>query len=126
MIDTNTKSISLNSLGINSSKIHYQLTSNELHSIILQKNQGKESNLGAIAIHTGEFTGRSPKDRFIVIDDITKDEIWLGDINIPFSSNNFDRLYDKVVSYLSKKEIFVRDSYACADCNYKLNIRVVN
>ena len=126
MIDTNTKSISLNSLGINSSKIHYQLTSNELHSIILQKNQGKESNLGAIAIHTGEFTGRSPKDRFIVKDDITKDEIWWGDINIPFSSNNFDKLYDKVVSYLSKKEIFVRDSYACADCNYKLNIRVVN
>ena len=50
----------------------------------------------------------------------------MGDINIPFSSNNFDKLYDKVVSYLSKKEIFVRDSYACADCNYKLNIRVVN
>lgn len=126
MIDTNTKSISLNSLGINSSKIHYQLTSNELHSIILQKNQGKESNLGAIAIHTGEFTGRSPKDRFIVKDDITKDEIWWGDINIPFSPDNFDKLYDKVVSYLSEKEIFVRDCYACADPNYKLNIRVIN
>ena len=126
MIDTNTKSISLNSLGINSSKIHYQLTSNELHSIILQKNQGKESNLGAIAIYTGEFTGRSPKDRFIVKDDITKDEIWWGDINIPFSPDNFDKLYDKVVSYLSEKEIFVRDCYACADPNYKLNIRVIN
>ena len=126
MIDTNTKSISLNSLGINSLKIHYQLTSNELHSIILQKNQGKESNLGAIAIYTGEFTGRSPKDRFIVKDDITKDEIWWGDINIPFSPDNFDKLYDKVVSYLSEKEIFVRDCYACADPNYKLNIRVIN
>jgi len=126
MIDTNTKSISLNSLGINSSTIHYQLTSNELHSIILQKKQGKESNLGAIAINTGEFTGRSPKDRFIVKDDVTKDEVWWGDINIPFSTDNFDKLYDKVVSYLSEKEIFVRDSYACADPNYKLNIRVVN
>ena len=126
MIDTNTKSISLNSLGINSSTIHYQLTSNELHSIILQKKQGKESNLGAIAINTGEFTGRSPKDRFIVKDDVTKDEVWWGDINIPFSTDNFDKLYDKVTSYLSEKEIFVRDSYACADPNYKLNIRVVN
>jgi len=102
MIDTNTKSISLNSLGI------------------------KESSLGAIAINTGEFTGRSPMDRFIVKDSITKDEIWWGDINIPFSTANFDKLYDKVVSYLSGKEIFVRDSYACADPNYKLNIRVVN
>ena len=126
MIDTNTKSISLNSLGINSSKVHYQLSSNELHSITLKKNQGKESSLGAIAINTGEFTGRSPMDRFIVKDTITKDEIWWGDINIPFSTDNFDKLYDKVVSYLSEKEIFVRDSYACADPNYKLNIRVVN
>ena len=126
MIDTNTKSISLNSLGINSSKVHYQLSSNELHSITLKKNQGKESSLGAIAINTGEFTGRSPMDRFIVKDGITKDEIWWGDINIPFSTDNFDKLYDKVVSYLSEKEIFVRDSYACADPNYKLNIRVVN
>ena len=126
MIDANTKSISLNSLGINSSKVHYQLSSNELHSITLEKNQGKESSLGAIAINTGEFTGRSPMDRFIVKDAITKDEIWWGDINIPFGSDNFDKLYDKVVSYLSEKEIFVRDSYACADPNYKLNIRVVN
>ena len=126
MIDTNTKSISLNSLGINSSTIHYQLSSNELHSITLKKNQGKESSLGAIAINTGEFTGRSPMDRFIVKDAITKDEIWWGDINIPFGSDNFDKLYGKVVSYLSEKEIFVRDSYACADPNYKLNIRVVN
>ena len=126
MIDTNTKSISLNSLGINSSKVHYQLSSNELHSITLKKNEGKESSLGAIAINTGEFTGRSPMDRFIVKDGITKDEIWWGDINIPFSTDNFDKLYDKVVSYLSEKEIFVRDSYACADPNYKLNIRVVN
>ena len=42
------------------------------------------------------------------------------------ASDNFDKLYGKVVSYLSGKEIFVRDSYACADPNYKLNIRVVN
>ena len=126
MIDINTKSISLCNLGINSSKIHYQLTSNELHSIILQKKQGKESNLGAIAINTGEFSGRSPKDRFIVKDDITKKEVWWGDINIPFSIDNFDKLYNKVASYLSEKEIYVRDCYACADPNYKLNIRIVN
>ncbi len=126
MIVTNTKTISLYNLGINNSKIHYQLTSNELHAMILQKEQGKESSLGAIAIHTGEFTGRSPLDRFIVKDQMTKDEVWWGDINIPFTTQNFDTLYTKVVSYLSEKEIFVRDSYACADKNYKLNIRVVN
>tara|TARA_R110000787_G_scaffold3540_6_gene13811 strand:+ start:4633 stop:6243 length:1611 start_codon:yes stop_codon:yes gene_type:complete len=126
MIDTNTKSISLNSLGIKNATVHYQLSSDELHAKTLEKKQGKESSLGAIAIDTGEFTGRSPMDRFIVKDNVTNDEVWWGDINIPFAPDAFDKLYDKVVSYLSEKEIFARDCYACADENYKLNIRVVN
>lgn len=77
-------------------------------------------------MNTGEFTGRSPMDRFIVKDEFTKDEVWWSNINLPFDENKFDSLYSKVVDYLSEKEIFVRDSYACADENYKLNIRVVN
>jgi phosphoenolpyruvate carboxykinase (ATP) len=126
MVDTNTKSISLNSLGIKNATVRYQLTSNELHQETLQKEEGVESSLGAIAVNTGEFTGRSPMDRFIVKDSITEDKVWWGKINIPFDDDKFDKLYDKVVDYLSEKEIFVRDSYACADENYKLNIRVVN
>jgi phosphoenolpyruvate carboxykinase (ATP) len=126
MVDTNTKSISLNNLGIKNATIRYQLTSNELHQETLQKEQGVESSLGAIGVNTGEFTGRSPMDRFIVKDEITKDEVWWSNINLPFEEDKFDQLYDKVVNYLSEKEIYVRDSYACADENYKLNIRVVN
>ena len=126
MVDVNAKSISLNDLGIENATVRYQLSSSDLHKITLEKGQGKESSLGAIAIDTGEFTGRSPMDRFIVKDDVTKDKVWWGKINIPFEEDKFDKLYDKVVSYLSNKEVFVRDSYACADENYKLNIRVVN
>ncbi len=126
MIDKNTKSISLSNLGIKEAVVHYQLSSDQLHQITLDKNQGRESSFGAIAINTGEFTGRSPMDRFIVKDDVTKEKVWWGNINIPFDPDRFDALYNKVVSYLSAKEIFVRDSYACADDNYKLNIRVIN
>ena len=126
MIDINTKTISLDNLGIKDATVRYQLTSDELHQTSIEKEQGKESSFGALAVNTGEFTGRSPKDRFIVKDDITKDEIWWGDINIPFESEKFDKLYDKVVDYLSNKEIFVRDSYVCSDDNYRLNVRVVN
>ena len=121
----NTKSISLENLGIKNATIRYQLSSNELHSKTLEKSQGIESSLGAIAINTGEFTGRSPKDRFIVKDAITAGEVWWSDINLPFDSDKFDALYTKVTTYLSEKEVFVRDSYACADSEYKLNIRVV-
>jgi len=126
MVDTNTKSISLNSLGIKNAVIRYQLSSSELHDKTVEKEQGKESSSGAIAVNTGEFTGRSPMDRFIVKDVITKDKVWWGDINLPFDSDKFDKLYVKVTDYLSNKEVFVRDSYACADEDYKLNIRVVN
>ncbi len=121
-----TKTISLEHYGINNATIKYQLSPDVLHDIILKKEQGKEANSGAIAINTGEFTGRSPKDRFIVKDAMTKDRIWWGDINIPFESDDFQKLYNKVTNYLSNKEVFVRDCYACADTNYKLNIRVIN
>jgi len=121
-----SKIISLESYGIKASKINYQLSSEELHQEILLKGQGKEASTGAIAINTGEFTGRSPKDRFIVKDQITEDKVWWGDINIPFDADKFDALYDRVTQYLEGKEVFVRDSYACADPNYKLNIRVIN
>jgi len=125
MVDHTTKSISLNDVGIKNAIIRYQLTSEELQEETIKKDQGVASSLGAIAVNTGEFTGRSPKDRFIVKDAITKDEVWWSDINLPFDSNKFDLLYDKVTTYLSGKEIFVRDSYACADESYKLNIRVI-
>ncbi|MDT0559665.1 phosphoenolpyruvate carboxykinase (ATP) [Ichthyenterobacterium sp. W332] len=121
-----TKSISLNQYGIKNAKVHYQLSSDQLHNITLKKEQGVESSLGALAVNTGEFTGRSPQDRFIVKDEITKDRVWWGNINIPFKTDKFDALYNKVVNYLSEKEVFVRDSYACADDNYRLNIRVIN
>lgn len=128
MVDNNqtTKTISLEDYGIKASKINYQLTSQELHKETLAKGQGKETNTGALAINTGEFTGRSPKDRFIVKDEVTADKVWWSKINIPFEADKFDALYDRVVAYLNGKEVYVRDCYGCADINYKLNIRVIS
>ncbi|WP_281227673.1 phosphoenolpyruvate carboxykinase (ATP) [Flavobacterium aquiphilum] len=120
-----TKSISLKNLGIENAKIQYQLSPNELHEIAIQSGQGKENSTGALAINTGEFTGRSPQDRFIVKDSITEDKVWWGNVNIPFEPTAFEALYKKVTAYLSNKEIFVRDAYVCADANYRLNVRVV-
>lgn len=125
MNNLDTKRISVESLGIKNANVKYQLTPDELHDITIKKELGAESSSGALAINTGTFTGRSPMDRFIVKDDITKDEVWWGDINIPFDADKFDKLYNRVVDYLSNKELYVRDSYACADEDYKLNIRLV-
>ena len=121
-----TKTISLDSYSITSKKVNYQLSPIQLHESVINKKQGVQTSTGALAIRTGEFTGRSPKDRFIVKDAITKDRVWWGDVNIPFSAQNFDLLYNKVTAYLSQKELFVRDSYACSDPKYRTSIRVIN
>lgn len=112
--------------GIKGAKAHWNLSPSELQKISIDLGQAQETSTGAITVNTGEFTGRSPKDRFIVKDAITEDAIWWGDINIPFDSAAFDKLYDKVVDYLSGKEIYVRDAIACADPAYKMNLRAVN
>ncbi|RCU58589.1 phosphoenolpyruvate carboxykinase (ATP) [Oceanihabitans sediminis] len=121
-----TKTISLEQYGIKNAKVNYQLSSDALHEATVEKGQGVTASSGALAVNTGEFTGRSPKDRFIVKDAITKDKVWWGNINIPFDADKFEKLYNKVVTYLSNKDLYVRDSYACADPSYKLNIRVIN
>ena len=121
-----TQTISLKNYGIINATINYQLSPEELHRITLEKGMGKEASSGALAINTGEFTGRSPKDRFIVKDKITADKVWWGSINLPFDADKFDALQKKVTDYLSEKELYVRDCYACADKDYQLNIRVIN
>ncbi|MGM0634749.1 MAG: phosphoenolpyruvate carboxykinase (ATP) [Bacteroidota bacterium] len=123
---SNTNTISLEDFGIKNANVRYQLSPEELHKITIEKGQGVEVNSGALAINTGEFTGRAPQDRFIVQDEVTKEDVWWGTINKPFDSDKFDALYNKVVDYLSNKEVFARDGYVCADDNYRLNIRVVN
>jgi phosphoenolpyruvate carboxykinase (ATP) len=115
----------LEKLGIQNTQIRYQLTPDELHEITIASGQGVETETGALAINTGDFTGRSPQDRFIVKDDITKEKVWWGKVNIPFETTDFDKLYNRVTAYLAGKEIFVRDSYVCADKNYQLNVKVI-
>lgn len=117
---------SIENLGIKNATVYWNLTSDELSKISVEKGLAKDTSSGAIAVDTGEFTGRSPKDRFIVKDDITKDEVWWGNINIPFEPKDFDSLYTKMMDYLEGKELYVRDAYACADDRYRMNIRVVN
>ena len=104
---------------------YWNLTPAELVEEAITRGEGTLVDSGALAADTGEFTGRSPKDRFIVCDETTENSVWWGDVNIKFDPAKFDLLYNRVCAYLSGKEVFVRDSYACADPAYRTNIRVV-
>lgn len=117
----------LAALGLgNTSTIHYQLSPDELVQQALMRREGELSDTGALVISTGEFTGRSPKDKFIVKDEITSDTVNWNDLNQPIEEKYFSIILQQVQDYFSNlAEIWVRDCYACADRRYRLNIRVI-
>jgi phosphoenolpyruvate carboxykinase (ATP) len=108
------------------SKAFTNLTPAELVEHALQNGEGVLNDTGALMADTGEFTGRSPKDKFSVADAKTENTVWWGDVNQKFDSDKFAKLLDKVINHFEGKKMYVRDAYACADPRYRLNIRVFN
>jgi phosphoenolpyruvate carboxykinase (ATP) len=107
--------------------LHYQLSPEELIMDTLRLGQGVLNDTGALVIKTGEFTGRSPKDKFIVKDEITADTVHWNDFNLPIEHKYFDIIHKKITGYLESMDaLWVRDCYACADPRYRINIRIVN
>ncbi|HQQ93303.1 MAG TPA: phosphoenolpyruvate carboxykinase (ATP) [Bacteroidia bacterium] len=105
---------------------YWNLHPSELIEDTITRGEGILTDIGALAIDTGEFTGRSPKDKFVVFDENTKDSVWWGDVNNRFEADKFDILHHRMLAYFSGREVWVRDAYVCADPTYRLNIRVVN
>ena len=92
-------------LGIHNSTVYWNLTSKELADISLKKGEATKTSTGAININTGEFTGRSPMDIFIVKDELTKDPVWWGDINLSFDQKKFDKKkFEELLLKISKKD----------------------
>lgn len=112
---------------VNGSNAHVQLSVPQLVEKVLVKKEGVLSSAGAVSVATGKYTGRSPKDKFIVKDDITEGKVDWGSVNQPISSETFDKLYTKVLEYLKRKdEIFVFNGFAGADKAYQMPIQVIN
>lgn len=113
-------------LGIRqANRIFYQLDPADLIAQTVASEQGALLSNGALAVNTGQFTGRSPKDKFIVKDELTASSINWNDFNIPISPESFDKLYNKITRYFTGKDVWVRDGFACADQSYRVNLRVI-
>jgi len=112
-------------LGLKSfDKIHYQSSPDELIQDTLRMGEGMLNDTGALMIRTGEFTGRAPKDKFIVKDESTENTIHWNDFNVPIDAKYFDIVYKKIIDYHNRlPEIWVRDCYACADPRYQMKNR---
>jgi phosphoenolpyruvate carboxykinase (ATP) len=107
-------------------KLHYQLPPAELVRQSLHRGEGELNDTGALVIQTGTFTGRSPKDRYIVKDETTADAVHWNDFNQPMEEHHFDVFFASIRDWLNQlPEVWVRDCYVCADPRHRLNVRVV-
>jgi phosphoenolpyruvate carboxykinase (ATP) len=107
-------------------KTHYNLPVPQLVEMAVKRGEGVLTDKGAFNALTGKFTGRSPKDKFVVDEASIHDKVNWGPVNQPISAEKFERLYADVLEYLQGKELFVFDGFAGADKTYRLPIRVVN
>ena len=116
----------LSYLGINNPVVHANLLPEELIEHALAAGQGVLSDTGAICVLTGKFTGRAPKDRFIVEDETSSGSVDWNAINQPISPRVYANLKSKLLNYLDNCDaVYMKDLYACADESYRLNIRVI-
>ena len=114
-------------LGIIAPKAVYRnLTPAQLTEAALRRGEGSLSNTGALVVTTGKYTGRSPKDKFIVDTPTIHDEIAWGKVNVPISREKFDAIRGKVAAYLQNREVFIFDGMAGADPKYTKKFRVIN
>lgn len=104
---------------------HIQLSSQALFNAALARQEGTLCANGALAVTTGKRTGRSPKDKFIVEDAITKYAVDWGPINQPISPEYFDALWQKTIDYLSTREVFISHLKVGADLQYGIPVTLI-
>jgi phosphoenolpyruvate carboxykinase (ATP) len=106
-------------------RIYRQPTTALLYTHALASGEGRLAEGGPLVDDTGRFTGRSPKDKFIVREPGSEDRIWWGKVNQPLSEEQFEGLRQKVVSYLETQDLYVVDAFAGADVAHRIAVRVV-
>ena len=101
-------------------------TTAQLYTAALARGDGRLSRGGALVVDTGRYTGRSPRDKFVVDEPGSRDRIWWGEVNRPISEAHFDGLRAKVTASLSEQEtLYVVDHFAGADPAHRIGVRVV-
>lgn len=117
--------VSLFNLDLTTAKqVHKNLSTDELMQLALQNKEGQLADNGAIVARTGKYTGRTPKDKFIVREKSSEDKIWWG-ANQEMSEETFRKLWEKAESKLPGKELYVVDTFGGADPEYRIKARFI-
>jgi phosphoenolpyruvate carboxykinase (ATP) len=119
-------SVGLDTHGLTNLKnAYWNLSTPALYEEAIKRDEGVIGHLGPLVVRTGQFTGRSANDKFIVDEASSRDKIWWGDVNRPIALDRFEELHRRVVSYLQGKDVFVQDCWCGADADYRMPVRIV-
>ena len=126
MSESSTPAVPLETLGLGASReVHWNLGPAVLYEATVRLGTGQLAATGPLVVDTTPYTGRSPKDKFVVREAGVTDRIAWGSVNQPFEPRAFDALYDRVVEHLGDRVLYVQDLYGGADPRHRLPIRVV-
>ncbi|MDX1615668.1 MAG: phosphoenolpyruvate carboxykinase (ATP), partial [Candidatus Promineifilaceae bacterium] len=109
----------------NANTVYWHLTTPMLYEQAVRRREGVMLHLGPLVVRTGDHTGRSPNDKFIVREPTTEDDIWWGKVNRSIRQDQFDYLLRRAQAYLQNRDIFVFEGYAGADERFRLPVRIV-
>ena len=116
----------LDKLGLEPSVVYRNLSPSILVEKSLARGEGKLMNTGALLVNTGKYTGRSPKDKFIVDSEAVHDKVAWGSVNMPTTRETFNAIKSEMISYLKGKELYIFDGYAGANPKHTRKFRVIN
>ena len=123
---TTTREKRLSEHGIDAAgAVHWNPTTSLLYTHALKRGEGRIVEGGPLAVDTGEHTGRSPKDKFVVREPGSEERIWWGDVNAAIDEDRFEGLRGKVTDYLGGRDLYVVDAFAGADPAHRIHVRVV-
>ncbi|HEX3627003.1 MAG TPA: phosphoenolpyruvate carboxykinase (ATP) [Verrucomicrobiae bacterium] len=126
-LETTVHPYGLRSLGLdNLGRTYWDLPTPGLYEEAIRRYEGSLSHLGPLVIRTGQYTGRLPRDKFLVREPSSENKIWWGKINRPMPLEKFDALEHRMCAYLQGKDIFIENCYAGADEKYRIPIRVIS
>lgn len=109
----------------NPDNVYWNLPTPQLYEHAIHRHEGHLAHLGPLVVRTGQHTGRSPRDKFIVREPVHEDRIAWGDVNVPIDERHFDRLYRRLIAYLQGRDIYVQDCFSGADPAYRLPVRII-
>ena len=123
----NLKSLAMiKKFGFYPKKLYSHLSVPELVESSIQRNEGIMSHTGALSVETGKFTGRSPDDRYLVQDNMTKKNVNWGKVNHPISEENFNKIFERMKKFVKNKEIFLFNGFVGSDEDVRLPHKHIN